>query len=103
MFASHVGDPGLDLSWGSGELFAGPVTSKPGWAAVSATAHPPLGAHMIRKRRPPAALVLVALIAMIGAGCGSNAATGTASSVGNAGSGASSGSASSGASTQATK
>jgi len=58
---------------------------------------------MIRKRRPLAALVLVALIAVIGAGCGSNTATGTPSSVGNAGSDASSGSASSGASTQATK
>jgi hypothetical protein len=58
---------------------------------------------MIRKQRPLAALVLVSLFAVIGAGCGSNAATGTTSGVGNAGSGASSGSASSGASTQVTK
>jgi hypothetical protein len=48
-------------------------------------------------------LVLVSLIAMIGAGCGSNAATGSASSGSNTGSGANSASASSGADTQATK
>jgi hypothetical protein len=49
---------------------------------------------MIRKRRPLAALVLVGAIAVIGAGCGSNTATGTAngsadggSSAGTAGSG----------------
>jgi hypothetical protein len=58
---------------------------------------------MIRKRRPLAALVLVALIALIGAGCGSNTATGRASSASNTGSAASSASASSGGNTQATK
>jgi hypothetical protein len=56
---------------------------------------------MIRKRRPLLAPVLVGLIALIGAGCGSNTATGTASSVSNAGSRASSGSASSGGNSQA--
>ena len=58
---------------------------------------------MIRKRRPLAALVLVSLIALIGAGCGSNTVTGSASSTSNTGSGASSGSASNSADTQATK
>jgi hypothetical protein len=58
---------------------------------------------MIRKRRPPAALVLVALIAVIGAGCGSNTATGSAGSASNTGSAASSASASNAANTQATK
>jgi hypothetical protein len=54
---------------------------------------------MIRKQRPLVALVLAALIAVIGAGCGgSNTPTGTASSAGNAGSGASTAGASSGAS-----
>jgi hypothetical protein len=54
---------------------------------------------MIRKRRPLVTLVLVSLIALIGAGCGSNAATGNA---GSTGSGAGSASASSGAGAQAT-
>jgi len=58
---------------------------------------------MIRKRRPLVTLVLVSLIALVAAGCGSNTVTGTTSSDSNAGSGASSGSASNGASTQATK
>jgi hypothetical protein len=57
---------------------------------------------MIRKRRPLAALVLVSVIAVIGAGCGSNTATGTAGSASNTGSGASSGSPSNGANRQAT-
>jgi hypothetical protein len=57
---------------------------------------------MIRKRRPSLALVLVSLVALIGAGCGSNAATGSAGSGANTGSGASSASASR-ADTQATK
>ncbi len=61
------------------------------------------GANMIRKRRPLVALALVSLIALVGAGCGSNTSTGTASSGSNTGSGASSGSASNGANTQATK
>jgi len=56
---------------------------------------------MIRKRRPSVTLVLVSLMALIGAGCGSNAAAGTASSGSNNGSGASSGSASNGANGQA--
>ena len=58
---------------------------------------------MIRKRRPLVGLVLVSVIALVGAGCGSNTATGAASSGGNTGSGASSGSASNGGNTQATK
>lgn len=58
---------------------------------------------MIRKRRPLVALVLVSLIALVGAGCGSNTATGAASSGSSTGSGASSGSASNGGNTQATK
>jgi hypothetical protein len=70
---------------------------------------------MIRKRRPLVTLVLVSLIALVGAGCGSKTVTGIASSDSNAGSGASPGSgassgtgaspgsASNGASTQATK
>jgi hypothetical protein len=59
---------------------------------------------MIRKRRRLVALVLVSLIALVGAGCGSNTATGTASSGSDFGSGgASSGSASNGAGTQAMK
>ena len=58
---------------------------------------------MIRTRRPLVTLVLVSLIALIGTGCGSNAATGNASSAGNTGSGANSAGASSGADTQATK
>jgi hypothetical protein len=58
---------------------------------------------MIRQRRPLVTLVLVSLIAPIGAGCGSSAANGNASSGGNTSSGASSASASSGAGTQATK
>ena len=59
---------------------------------------------MIRKRRPLATLVLVSVIAMIGAGCGSNTATGTAK--GSANSGGSAGTANSGGTggnTQATK
>ena len=39
---------------------------------------------MIRKRRPLMALVLAGLIALVGAGCGSNAATGSASSASSA-------------------
>ena len=58
---------------------------------------------MTKKRRPLVALVLVSVIALVGAGCGSNTATGTASSGSNTGSGASSGSASNGGNTQATK
>ncbi|HEY1522360.1 MAG TPA: hypothetical protein VGF70_05045 [Solirubrobacteraceae bacterium] len=58
---------------------------------------------MIRKRRLLVALVLVSVIAMSGAGCGSNAATGTASSAGNAGGGVSSASASNGGNRQATR
>jgi hypothetical protein len=54
---------------------------------------------MIRRRRPLVALVLVSLIALISAGCGSTTANGTASSGSNTGSSASSGS----GSTQATK
>ena len=57
---------------------------------------------MIGKRRPLVTLVLVSLIALIGAGCGSNTATGTAGSASNTGSGASSGSPSNGANRQAT-
>jgi hypothetical protein len=56
---------------------------------------------MIRNRRLLATVVLVSLIALIGAGCGSNAATGTASSGGNTESGARSGSPSDGANGQA--
>jgi hypothetical protein len=58
---------------------------------------------MIRRRRPLAALVLVSVIALVGAGCGSNTAIGNASSASNGGSGASSPSASNSAPTQATK
>jgi hypothetical protein len=58
---------------------------------------------MIRKRRPLVALVLVSLISFVGAGCGSNTATGSASSASNTGSGVSSASASNAANTQATK
>jgi hypothetical protein len=66
---------------------------------------------MSRKRRPLAALVLVALISVIGAGCGSNApaGTGTASSSGGgsstrpSASRTSSGTASNGGNTEATK
>lgn len=53
---------------------------------------------MTSKRPPLVTLVLVSLIALIGAGCGSNTATSTAS---NAGSDANSGSASNGANRQA--
>ncbi|HEY1516497.1 MAG TPA: hypothetical protein VGF91_08765, partial [Solirubrobacteraceae bacterium] len=59
---------------------------------------------MTRKRRPLAALVLVSAIAVIGAGCGSNTSTGTAS--GSADRGSNAGTANSGGSagtTQATK
>jgi hypothetical protein len=59
---------------------------------------------MSRRRRPPAALVLVALISLIGAGCGSNTPTGTAN--GSADSGNRAGTANSGGAggnTQATK
>jgi hypothetical protein len=59
---------------------------------------------MTRKRRPLAALVLVSAIAVIGAGCGSNTSTGTAS--GSADRGNNAGTANSGGSagtTQATK
>jgi hypothetical protein len=59
---------------------------------------------MTRKRRPLAALVLLSLIALMGAGCGSNTPTGTAK--GSAGSGSSAGTANSGGTggnTQATK
>lgn len=55
---------------------------------------------MIRRRRPLVALVLVSLISLVGAGCGSNTATGSAS---NTGSGVSSASSSNAANTQATK
>jgi hypothetical protein len=58
---------------------------------------------MIRKRRPLVALVLVSVIALLGAGCGSDTATGSASRASNTGSGASSTSASTSVSTQATK
>jgi hypothetical protein len=58
---------------------------------------------MIRKQRPLVTLVLVSLIALIGAGCGSNAAAGSASGAGNTGSGTSSAGASRGADTQATR
>jgi hypothetical protein len=58
---------------------------------------------MTRKRRPLVTLVLVSVIALVGAGCGSNTVTGTASSDGKAGSGASSADGSTGAGTQATK
>jgi hypothetical protein len=54
---------------------------------------------MLRRRRPFLALVLVSLIAPIGAGCGSNAATRTSNNA----SPASSGGASNGGSTQAVK
>jgi hypothetical protein len=57
---------------------------------------------MIRRRRRLVALVLVSVIALLGAGCGSNTVTG-GNSAGNAGSGASSASGSTGARTQATK
>jgi ABC-type antimicrobial peptide transport system permease subunit len=43
---------------------------------------------MTRKRRPLAALVLVSVIAVIGAGCGSNTPTGTAKGSGDSGSSA---------------
>jgi hypothetical protein len=56
---------------------------------------------MIRERRPLAALGLVSVIAVIGAGCGSNTPTGTAN--GSADSGRSAGTANSGGNTQATK
>jgi hypothetical protein len=59
---------------------------------------------MTRKRRPLAALVLVSVTAVIGAGCGSNASAGTANA--SAGSGSSAGTANSGGTggnTQATK
>jgi hypothetical protein len=56
---------------------------------------------MIRRRRPLVALVLLGLIALVGAGCGSNAATGSASSASNTGGSASSGGASSGSSNAA--
>jgi hypothetical protein len=51
-------------------------------------ANPTCGANMSRKLRPLAALALVALISLIGAGCGSNAPseTGTASNSGTGGS-----------------
>lgn len=70
-------------------------------AAVNATtttrsAHDP-------KRRPFVGLGFVSLIALIVAGCGSNTATGSASSVSNTGNGASSARASNGANTQVTK
>jgi hypothetical protein len=64
---------------------------------------------MVRKRRPLAALVLVSLISVIGAGCGSSTPTGSASSSGSASSTGptasrpSSGTASNGGNTQATK
>jgi hypothetical protein len=58
---------------------------------------------MTRTRRPLATLIPIALIALTGAGCGSNATTGTASGASNVGSGSSSASASNGANTQATK
>lgn len=56
---------------------------------------------MIRKRRPLVILLLVSSIAVIGAGCGSNAAAGSASSVSNSEGSASSGSASNAAHRQA--
>jgi hypothetical protein len=56
---------------------------------------------MTRKRWPRAALVLVSVIAVIGAGCGSSTPTGTAN--GSAGSASSAGTANSGGKTQATK
>jgi hypothetical protein len=58
---------------------------------------------MIRKRRPLVALVLVSSIALIGAGCGSNAATGATSSDSNTAGGASSAIASTSGKAQATK
>ena len=58
---------------------------------------------MIRKRRPLVSLVLVGVIALVGAGCGSTTATGGAGSATATGSGASSGSVSSAAGAQATK
>ena len=60
---------------------------------------------MSRKRRPLAALVLITLISLISAGCGSSAPAGTASSASVAGSGSGSrtGSASNGGNTNATK
>ena len=58
---------------------------------------------MSRKRRPLAALVLVTLISLISAGCGSSAPVGTASSASVAGSSSSTGSASNGGNTNATK
>ena len=58
---------------------------------------------MIRTRWPLVAPVLVSLIALVGAGCGSNAATGSAGSTSSTGSGASSGNASDAAGTPATK
>jgi hypothetical protein len=56
---------------------------------------------MIRKRRPAVVPLLVSLIALIGAGCGSNGTTSTDSSISNTGSGAKSASASNSANTQA--
>jgi hypothetical protein len=56
---------------------------------------------MNRRRRPLAVLVLVSVIAVISAGCGSNTPTGTAN--GSADSGSSAGPANSGGNTQATK
>ncbi len=58
---------------------------------------------MIRKRPRLVLLILGSFIALVGAGCGSNTATGSASSSRNNGSAASSGSASSGGNAQATK
>ena len=56
---------------------------------------------MIRKRWPLVAGVLVSSVALVGAGCGSNTATGTASSASNTGIGARSGSAGNAANTRA--
>jgi hypothetical protein len=89
------------LSWRSGAGTAEPVMSTTGRAPLSA--QPPThlhGTHRIRKRWPLLGLVLVALIALVGAGCGSNTATGSAS---HAGGGASSAGASKTADTQATR
>ena len=58
---------------------------------------------MIRKRRPLVALVLVSSIALIGAGCGSNTAAGSAGRSSTAGSTGSAASASTDAKTQPTK
>jgi len=60
---------------------------------------------MNRKRRPMAALVLVTLISLISAGCGSNSPAGTASSARVAGSvsGTGTGTASNGGNMNATK